>query len=189
MTYKPSKSATQDELVAAITAAARRAFKRLFEEHPDESFYYCSLITTGEALPPAIAAWSWQALERVCRDTGERAEDLKWSYADSPYYAFGDELFSQVRELYASRPEALSTDDESWFEEYNTRLDAMEASMHQLDREGLFGTGKERLKKVVLAEVMPPNCSNTERAKRLNPTEALKEWLREAAEAEDESGR
>jgi hypothetical protein len=58
----------------------------------------------------------------------------------------------------------------------------MEAAMAQLDREGLFGTGRARLDVVINVEVMPPDWTNTVRAKRLNPPGALHEWLDEVAE-------
>jgi hypothetical protein len=58
-------------------------------------------------------------------------------------------------------------------------MQAMENAMIRLDREGAFGTGEARNKMVVLVEVMPPDWTNTERAKRMNPPEALIEWLAE----------
>ena len=45
----------------AIFEAAQKAFLKLFEN--GEHYYYCVLLTTGEALPPCIAAWSEEALE------------------------------------------------------------------------------------------------------------------------------
>ena len=54
----------------------------------------------------------------------------------------------------------------------------------ELDNEGLFGTGEQRLKIVINVEVMPPNYGNTLRALRLNPREALNTWLEEIAEEE-----
>ena len=56
--------------------------------------------------------------------------------------------------------------------------------MHDLDAEGLFGQGEKRLGIVINAEFMPSDCTNTERALRLNPQKALEEWLEEMAEEE-----
>ncbi|MBQ5560883.1 MAG: DUF4303 domain-containing protein, partial [Lachnospiraceae bacterium] len=50
------------------------------------------------------------------------------------------------------------------------------------DAKGIFGRGKQRLDIVINAEFMPPDYTNTERALRLNPKEALYEWLEEIAE-------
>lgn len=53
-----------EELVEMIETATRKALRDLFNHHK-ERFYYCSLITTGVGLCPAISAWSEEALERA----------------------------------------------------------------------------------------------------------------------------
>lgn len=58
----------------------------------------------------------------------------------------------------------------------------MEEVMHNLDIGGMFGRGEKRLGIVINAEFMPPDFTNTERALRLNPKEALNQWLEEIAE-------
>ncbi|MGC9497430.1 DUF4303 domain-containing protein [Streptomyces sp. WG7] len=57
--------------------------------------------------------------------------------------------------------------------------------MARLDAEGLFVTGRERHSVVVNVEVVPPDTGDDERALRLNPPEALGDWLEEAAVLED----
>ncbi|MBE6754203.1 MAG: DUF4303 domain-containing protein [Ruminococcaceae bacterium] len=174
---------TDSILVEAIQKAAYQAFSKLFSEHR-EQFYYCSLITTGEGLCPVVSAWSKEALERTAQqwDDVEKAKYyLKWSYAETPYFAFGEEFFAEVGELFRQRMHGLSGDDEI-FGEIELRINSMERAMHNLDASGLFGAGKERLGMVINAEFMPPDYTNTERARRLNPEEALTEWLEEAAE-------
>lgn len=176
---------SQAELIRAITDAARKAFSSLFKTHPG-SYYYCSLITTGEAHPPALAAWSLEALTvavATAKNPESKREMFRWSYADSPFYCHGEEFFHEVVRLFAKRPQMTSEiTAEIWEAEYRLRLDAMEAAMSNLDKEGVFGTGAQRLKIVVLVEVMPPDRTNAERAKRLNPPEALNVWLQEVAE-------
>jgi hypothetical protein len=156
----------------------------LFSEHPGR-YYYCTLVTTGEAHPPIVSAWSKEALAASAAQ--ERDLDpqrtLKWSYADSPYCGYGSEYFETVNGLFAKRPRLSPVLSKAeWSAEYQVRLDAMEAAMERLDSEGIFGVGTSRLGTVVLVEVAPPDRSNTERALRLNPPEALTEWLEEAAE-------
>jgi hypothetical protein len=166
-------------LVRAIADATRAAAKELFSKYPGH-YYYFALISTGEALPPYISAWSEEALA----EAGD-AETLRWSYADSPFCAYGwDEHFGRVRTLFSERPAMDFSDVEAWGAEYKLRFDAMEQALRQLDNEGLFGQGKDRLRIVINAEVMPPDSSNTLRAQRLNPPEALTRWLEEAAEPE-----
>lgn len=57
----------------------------------------------------------------------------------------------------------------------------MERVMHNLDVNGMFGNGVKRLGIVINAEFMSPDFTNTERALRLKPREALDEWLEKIA--------
>ena len=93
----------QQVLEDAIASAAREAFQRLFAEHPGD-YYYCSLVTTGEAHPPVVSAWSREALAAAVEgepDIQKASAELKWSYADSPYCGYGEEHFAHVKELFA----------------------------------------------------------------------------------------
>ncbi|MDA8021342.1 MAG: DUF4303 domain-containing protein [Thermoanaerobaculia bacterium] len=175
---EPSETVLTD----AIVTATRHAVSDLFESHPG-SYYYCALITSREAPPPFLSAWSREALAVASADT-DHSEDLKWSYADSPFVDYGAQYFRKVRDLFALRPEMdYFAPPELWEKEYDLRLRCMENALRQLDSEGLFGVGEARHKIVVNAEVVPPDHTNTERAIRLNPPEALTEWLEEAAES------
>ena len=172
-----------EKLVEIIQSATENALIKLFEEH-DESFYYCSLITTGEGLCPIISAWSMEALERVANESGDVEEAkyyLKWSYSETPYFAYGEEFFEDVRNVFIDRMNKLKTAEERQ-REVQLRINSMEKVMHNLDAKGMFGQGEQRLNIVINAEFMPPDYTNTERALRLNPQETLKEWLEEAAE-------
>jgi len=163
------------ELQTAIETATESAVSELFNS-TKENFYYCCLITTGEAHCPLLSAWSVEALRGMAQ-TDSDAEDIKWSYADSPYCQFGDSFFEPVQKLFFQRPSLESSETE-----YCTRLAAMEGALKALDGKGLFGKGNDRHKIYVNVEVMPPDYTNTERAIRLNPPEAIKVWLQEAAE-------
>mgnify|MGYP005754951161 CR=1 FL=1 len=172
-----------ESLVFIIQKAAKKAFTQLFQEH-NENFYYCSLITTGEGLCPIISAWSEEALEEAVKDSEDVEEakyDLKWSYAESPYFAYGEEYFQDVKKIFSERMKQCTTDNEK-DKEVLLRINSMEKVMHNLDIEGIFGQGEKRLGIVINAEFMPPDYTNTERAIRLNPKDALKQWLDEMAE-------
>ena len=56
---------------------------------------------------------------------------LEWSYADSPYFDYGAELFADVRRLFERRPPALDRDEPNSFArgEWECRVGAMEAAM------------------------------------------------------------
>lgn len=166
------------KLVTAIEQATRIAAKSLFSE-TGEKFYYFTLITSGEGHPPFISAWSKEKLDAVPE---EQRKFVKWSYADSPYCEYGSEFFSMVNEAFDSRPDILELPDAERIREYELRLNSMEEAVSRLSESGAFGTGAERESIVVNVEVMPPDHSNTERALRLNPSSALADWLREAAE-------
>ncbi|GIH09261.1 hypothetical protein Rhe02_73280 [Rhizocola hellebori] len=172
---------TESDLAEAIYRATAAAAADLFRDYPDHHFYWYSLTTTGEAHAPCPSAWSTQALAEAAR-TDEDWLMLKWSYADSPFYFYGGQHFAAVDRLFQARPQIDACSEEAWACEYELRLRAMEAAMARLDHEGLFGVGQERLRIVITVEVAPPDHTNTERAMRLNPPEALTEWLAEAAE-------
>ncbi|MBY3718730.1 DUF4303 domain-containing protein [Escherichia coli] len=175
---------SEEKLLAELEKAIRMALQVLFKKN--ENFYYCSLITTGEALPPSISAWSHEALERFLVEnnlTEKEAMLIKWSYAESPYFDFGNEYFDRVRELFFMRLQMnCNLPKSDWDIEFNTRLKIMETAMKNLDEKGFFGVGDSRNNIVINVEVMPPDYSNTLRAMRLNPSKALSEWLSEAAE-------
>lgn len=175
---------TQSQLTDAIADAVRKAVTKLFSEHPGR-FYYCSLVTTGEAHAPQLSAWSEEALREAARsehDPDSALEELKWSYADSPFCGYGEEHFAEVLQLFAERPRMDPDDLKAWEAEWQSRVDAMEAALSLLDGEGLFGRGAARSQIVINVEVAPPDSTNTERAVRLNPPEAVRTWLSEAAE-------
>ena len=172
-------------LVMIIQEATQKALNRLFENN-NEKFYYCSLITTGEGLCPIISAWSEEALEKVANESDNVEEEkyyLKWSYDESPYFAYGEEYFQGVNKVFLERMNKLITDKEK-DREIQLRINSMEKVMHNLDMEGVFGRGEKRLGIVINAEFMPPDFTNTERALRLNPKGALSQWLEEIAEEE-----
>lgn len=172
---------TQKEIAEAIAKAVEITYRKLCANFP-ENYYYITLITSGEADPPMFSAWSDEALKREALLSSYEDPEfyLKWSAVESPYYGYGEENFGAVRELFSQRP-AMSTSmtKEQWRHEYDLRLSAMEDALHDLDETGLFGTGATRDRLVVCVEVLPPDSTNTERVRRLNPPAATAIWLTE----------
>lgn len=183
---------TDETFVEALKEATRKAFIDLFNEHSDEHFYYCTLVLMNAQGCPIVSAMSEEALEKMVREYKEKygrelessRKMLKWSFADSPYCIYGEQYFAEVQEMIEKRD--MNETDENYMQEYNFRMDCMEKIMADLDREGIFGSGEKRKHMVILAEVMPPDYTNTERALRLNSRATLKEWLEEAAEMEED---
>jgi len=117
-------------LVDEIARATEKSFLNLFQNK--EIYYYCALVTTGEAVAPVISAWSWEALENVAKKySKEDVELIKWSYADSPYWNFGCENFETVRTLFNERLLDY-TDENKWFKEIDFRLEAMVLAMEKI---------------------------------------------------------
>ena len=61
----------------------------------------------------------------------------------------------------------------------------MEEALKRLDKKGIFGTGDNRKKIVITAEVVPPDYANTARVQRLNPDGIVQEWFEFCSEPEE----
>jgi len=128
--YSKTKAEIDENLVALIESATQKALEELFREHK-EKFYYCSLITTGEGLCPVISAWSEEALERVASemdDVEEAKYYLKWSYGETPYFAYREEYFTEVNKVFIERMQSITTEEE-WDKEVLIRINSMERAI------------------------------------------------------------
>jgi hypothetical protein len=147
-----------------------------------ESYYYCALLTTGETLPPCISAWSWEALAREGEKQStpeipaEKQMDLlKYSPADSPYFAYGyEDYFGAVVEMFNKRPIMDFNDDEQWDKEYCIRYNAIVSAMKKLDDENLFPLNQPRDRVLINVEVMGEDENIlAEEARKFNNCEAV----------------
>lgn len=166
----------------AVAIATRSAVTELFQQYPTHTFYYCALVNVGAVMDPRLTAWSVEALDAAAADLPNEPDArtmLAWSYADSPFCFFGEQHFRAVSGLCRELTGPPPCDAE---EVYSFGMDAQEEALARLDAEGLFGTGAARTRIVINVESMPPDHTNVERARRLNPPEALGKWLSEAAE-------
>ncbi|RII17823.1 hypothetical protein DSC45_13045 [Streptomyces sp. YIM 130001] len=155
-------------LTEAIAGAARKAIGRLRAEHAGPFCVY-ALVTTGEALRPYLS---------VTLDGPQR-----WDLPDSPFAICGDEYLAPLDAVYAARGDLFDMQPEDEEAEYELRLASMEAALHTLVEEGVFGTGREREQTLLLVTTMPPDETDAEFARRLNPPGALlTAWLEEASE-------
>ncbi len=66
--------------------------------------------------------------------------------------------------------------------EFNFRINVMEEALHRCDMKGIFSLNQARSEIMINVEVLPPDYTNTIRAKKLNPIESIQLWLKEAAE-------
>jgi len=123
-----------------------------------------------------------EALERLVKEESIPEEEIpyyKYSFADSPYYAFGyEEYFQQVKQLFEQRDSLMDyNNEEQWNEEYDLRLAAMVYAMKKLDETGIFALNQVREQVYINVELMPPDDTDIERALYLNNSENIKEWL------------
>lgn len=172
------------DVVDSLAAAFRAACQDLLGRH-QEHFYYITFVVPEGFARPVLSAWSWEALNRRASTAPEMEvakKMLKWSYADSPYYNFGEGKLKSIEKYFKAGAQLYDLNAAELEKEVNYRVDSVEAAVKRLDSEGVFGTGKARNRIAVLVEVMPPDHSNTRRGIRLNPPEAIANWLSEAAE-------
>lgn len=167
-------------MLQEIKIAAQKAFDAVRTAHPAENIYYCSLVTTGDALQPCPCVCTDEGLNKVLEeyrqsDDQVEEEDLRWSEADSPYFAVGEEYFAKVKEMFLEGGDHRDLPADDFEEECSRRFKAMEGALKSLDREGYFGVGEERNKVVI--NVVAPGDEDEEdivaRAMRLNPQESL----------------
>jgi hypothetical protein len=120
-----------NKLKREIKDAVQKSVNDLF--NGNENFYYIVLVTTEEAHSPILSAWSTEAFNKY------NDINIKWSYADSPYFNYGKEYFDKINKLFSLRPLLNeNTTENEWNEEYNLRLNAMENAMKELDDENIF---------------------------------------------------
>lgn len=169
----PVRPVPDPALTRVIAEATRSAVADLRERHP-EDFHAFALLTTGEALPPYLAAASAEGTAR--------AGAHRWGLPDSPYAVWGyEEHFGEVVRAFGARGDLFALADERAVDaEYATRLASMEEALRLLDAEGFFGAGAERLGVLLLAGTLPPDEGDAGAVRRLNPAGPLRDsWLRE----------
>ena len=168
-----------DILVNELKIALKNSIVALRKETNEKFYYYAFIFDSG--MHPYISAWSYEALEKSIVDNQINDDEKswwKWNYSDSPYAVYGyDEFFCEVNKMLDERTSKLSS-DELYSSEWETRVNAMEESLKQLDIEGFFGSGDVRKGVVINVEVAPPDYHEYERAIRLNKkTKLLYEYL------------
>ena len=176
---------TFEKLVSTIEEAINQVATELFTS-TKEKFYFFVLSTTSEALAHYISAWSHEALQQQIITQNWNTDDIadfKWSSIDSPYFEFGAQYFHQVNQAFLERPDIHSLETDAEYEkEFNFRIGAMMEALHRCDEKGIFSLNQARSEIMINVEILPPDYTNTIRAKKLNPLEAIQAWLKEASE-------
>ena len=127
-------------LTRELTAAARQAFTRLREQHPDETFYAYGLMTDGDAVNVAPAANSEQGLRRKAAENNQKRVPswLRWGVDEWAYVEEGIEHFDKAQSIVGAYLAAGESD-----KAFAARKAAVHAAfadaLKALDREGFFG--------------------------------------------------
>ncbi len=168
-----------EKIVTVLQSAFRNAVIDLREKHHERFYFY--VFVSDAPLCPYVSACSYEAYERSLVNDEIAEEDKawwKWDYCDSEYCVYGyDEFFGNVKKMLAERAEGMD-DDELYGNEWKTRIASMEEALRRLDSEGFFGTGEERKRVIINAEIVPPSYEERQRVIRLNPqSDLLSEYL------------
>lgn len=177
-----------EDLVTRLADAARAAFTRARELHPDESFYCYALYTDAFAAYILPTCCSEEGLREVASryveefggTVAEQAEQLRWNPPDWPYHMLGEEHFADVLGLLQSRGDPWQRDDDGLDEEIDARFEACFRALTLLDDEGFFGQGADRDRVIVtVLQGDQSDRSRLENARRLNPPAAIARLERE----------
>jgi len=112
--------------------------------------------------------------------------EYKWNFADSPYYAFGEEYFKPVQSLLDTYPSIFEMEDEDEIErEFELRVSAMVQAMQKMDQEGIFSINQPREQVYINVECIPNDNSDVDRALLLNEAKNIQEWLKDNPKVEE----
>ena len=110
----------------------------------------------------------------------------KWNFADSPYYAFGEEYFKPVQSLLNTYPSIFDMEDEDEIvREFELRVSAMVQAMQKMDQEGIFSINQPREQVYINVECIPNDNSDVDRALLLNEAKNIQEWLKDNPKVEE----
>ena len=180
-----TEEARTEALSPLIYKCAKEAFLELFKNK--EHHYNCVLLAPAEGYAPILSAWSYEALDReIPKHPKEEIWLYKWNFADSPYYAFGEEYFKPVQSLLDTYPSILEMEDEDEIErEFELRISAMVQAMQKLDQEGIFSINQPREQVYINVECIPNDNSDVDRALLLNEAKNIQEWLKDNPKVEE----
>ena len=173
-----------DKLLADVTDAARKAFTSLKKDHPDETFYAFALYTDESAMTIIPAASSEQTIQRRLDGYGKLSpgdrKATRWSTGEWAYESVGaDKQFDAICKTLAKSDYYDPDDDDGHRNHFSAVFETMVRALEQLDKEGHFGTGKQREQVTLFCTVTDmedPEPIENESAKQLNPPAVYKRF-------------
>lgn len=185
---------------ATLHDELRAAWQALRAARPDDTFYGFGLHTGSDASALGVVAFSTLGLQqaadryatRYASDPALHLRSLRWSPADSPLLAGGDEVLARSQALRDAMPDPFPDDDDlddDNFDDSAPDLVAKSvfaagfAALKSLAKEGLFGRGVERESLVLsIWQYDESEKKKLSAARKLNPAAVV---ARYQAELED----
>jgi Domain of unknown function (DUF4303) len=153
------------ELSDAIADALRATWEEL--ARTGRHFYGFALYTGPACEYISGTAFSEEGLDEIARDEASRSQ-LRWSPVDSPHHLAGETHFARVEEMLARRGDVDDMDEDDQDDEVDARIEACFEALARVDREGLFGAGRDAIVLNIL-QGDQSDRSRRDNAARLNP--------------------
>ncbi len=171
------------DLAKIAENCARQYFGDLLTDCRGQNFYYFSLVTTVHANRVAASAWSEEALAAEAKNQNCNPEELRWSYADSPYCSYNrreigmgplDNVLRKRSDMHDLHDAGREAD---WDIEFKVRTDALISAMRVLDGENLFAAPEKRADTIIMVDVYD-TCFSKHSARQLNSQGSVERWQR-----------
>lgn len=177
-----SKSISTVKLRKAVCAAARAAFSETRQAHAKEKFYVFGLMTNDSAQYLYPMANSEQALARTVKKykkdgyKDQSADELRWSFGDWEYAEEGESHFEAVNEMLSEATEFDDVDEDEVERTIARLMKAVVAGLDDLNKEGFFGAGSDRLEVAVMIVGDLDGGQTREWIEQLNPPEVAAQF-------------
>lgn len=184
-----AKSIPPAKLRVAVREAARAAFSEIRKKHPKETFYVFGLMTNDAAQYLFPMSNTEQGLKRTVKkyrqdgNPDQTEDELRWSFGDWTYAKDGEAHFDAVNEMLAVATEFDDVDDDEIEKIVGKLMDAVVAGLKDLDQEGFFGEGTDRLEIAVMIVGDLDAGLTREWVAKLNPP-AVATWVDSASPTE-----
>lgn len=173
------------ELEDAILSGIREVMRRFREEHGDQHVYGFALVSYPEERIPHACLFTVEGLGDVSRRYGYSEDEVRWSYADSPYDQYphsAPDPFEAAVGIGEARRELLDPNAQVIYQlnppfaqrEEQFRIHAMEAALRRADREGVLAPDRRGMVLMLYdANSGELDVNGTGSLARLNPPAVL----------------
>ena len=193
---KSMSSINFTDLSTRLCEALRSTFTDLMAANPDQTFYTFAIWTddslqmlnaaanTEEGLTATVEHYNVEVDPKY--DTRTTRSSMRWAYGDWKYFPVDDaeDYLSDVNAVLRNNFDA----DAPVFEEHIGPLwEALLDGFARLEKDGFFGTGKERSRYTILLVGDLPDELTDCWATVLNPTDVAERYINRDCEAPDQN--